>query len=313
MAGGFHPSFGQPDDVIEFRPKRLGARCADNDAPALQIRVPPAEVFGLFAHRQWRAGMLMADALFTGAFDVRDRAVVELGAGTALPSLTAAICGGARCVAATDYDNDTLLAALRHNTRRNLESNGAHAPFVAMGQTWGHSCEDVLDWLPRSSARYDAVLLADCMWDQFSHDDLLKTVSSLLARTSEARVYVVSGFHTGRGKVVHFLRRAARVGLRLVPLGHEELWPPLTGNPEPVEDAESPLHRSSELVLELEMGGELDESVSTQVDGASYLTGVRRPFAPERTVPDTTGKPIEEPVQERNRWLSVFAMGWSNL
>lgn len=312
MAGGFHPSFGQPDDVIEFRPKRLGAKRADAGTPALNIRVPPAEVLGLFAHRQWRAGMLMADALFAGAFDVRDRAVIELGAGTALPSLTAAICGGARCVAATDYDNDTLIAALRHNTRRNLESHGAHAPFVAMGQTWGRSCEDVLDWLPRSSTLYDVVLLADCMWDQFSHDDLLKTVSDVLARTSGARVYVVSGFHTGRGKVVHFIRRAARFGLRLVPLGHEELWPPLTGITEPVEDVDDPLQRSGELLLELEMGGELDEADSTQVDGASYLTGVRRPFDPERNVPGPNGKPTEEPVQERNRWLSVFAMGWSN-
>ena len=47
----------------------------------------------LFAHRQWRAGMLLADAIYARCFDVKDRTVLELGAGTGVPALTAALCG----------------------------------------------------------------------------------------------------------------------------------------------------------------------------------------------------------------------------
>ena len=182
--GGFHPSFGQPHDEVCFRPKRLASRAAAEDAPQIIVRVPPAAVHALFAHRQWRAGMLMADALYSGALPASGRTVVELGAGTALPSLVSALCGAA-CVAATDYDDAELISALRRNTQRSLAANESRTRFAAMGQTWGHSCEDVLDWLP-GSAGYDVVLLADCTWDPFSHADLLKSCEALLAHARDA-------------------------------------------------------------------------------------------------------------------------------
>lgn len=53
----------------------------------LSVAVPPCSVPFIFAHRQWRAGLLMADAIEQGAFPVAGKQVLELGAGTALPSL----------------------------------------------------------------------------------------------------------------------------------------------------------------------------------------------------------------------------------
>ncbi|WFD34523.1 nicotinamide N-methyltransferase [Malassezia cuniculi] len=291
-ASVFHPSFGQPNDEFVYTAKKIGGH---EHGPSIPVTVPPAAIYSLFVHRQWRAGMLLADAIFSGAVEVKDKCVVELGAGTALPSITAALCGAKRVVA-TDYDNEEVVAAMRHNVKRGIEGKSA-CPIIATGQTWGHNCDDLLDHAP--SGKFDAVLLADCMWDQFAHADLLKTVVSVLSRDRSARVYIVSGFHTGREKIVHFVRKAAQAGLVLVPVDEYDGWPPLadSGAEQSADVAQSPLENSS-YIIELELDGMTGDEQDINI--LSVPSGRRRSFMLR-----------DEPIGTRNRWLSVFALGWA--
>lgn len=283
----FHPSFGQPDDEFVYTARGIADK---RTGPSVPVTVPPAAIHPLFAHRQWRAGMLLADAIFSGAVPVHGKTVVELGAGTALPAIVAARCGAARVVA-TDYDDPAVVSALKKNVARGVQ--GTNAPISACGHTWGRNCDDLTDLVP---AGFDAVLLADCMWDQFAHADLLKSVVSILARTSTARVYAVSGFHTGREKIMHFIRRAAQLGLRLVPLDTFSGWPPLDAVPW-ADEPGTPLHHA-DYIVELEMGGMTGDEQTTHI--LSTPTGKRRAFMPR-----------DESIGERNRWLTVFSLGWT--
>jgi hypothetical protein len=70
--------------------------------------------------------------------------------------------------------------------------------------------------------------------DTFSHDILIQTIVATLARTPDARVHLVSGFHTGRAVIERALDRFAYRGLVLddafpatelhVVEGREEPW-----------------------------------------------------------------------------------------
>ena len=255
--------------------------------------------------------MLLSDALFSSAYSTFNKTILELGAGTGLPSITAAFLPSDRApklVVGSDYDEAALVKELKENVARNMigEEKGR---CKVVGHIWGKSVEDLLDALPRGVENYDMVLLADCMWDPLSHADLLKTLLRVLARTPEARINVVAGLHTGREKVTSFIRRAYRAGLVLAPIENHTVWPKLPDSEGEREDKDAeregnePFAQAQERILELEVcgnaeGGEGDEP---------RLTGVRRRFLIEGYGEETEGD-----VKLRNRWLTVWSLAWAN-
>lgn len=296
----FRPSFGKPGATFTYQPKGIDEKHAAAGAPRIPIALPDAPMYMLFAHRQWRAGMLLSDAIYSHAFDLDDKYVLELGAGTGLPALTAALCTNAKKVVATDYDDASIIAALRGNVSRTLAQNECKkAPIAVAPHTWGHAMDDVLDLLPYArgpTPKFDVILLADCVWERFSHTALVKSISVLLARSKTARVYMVAGLHTGRATLVHFFRTALHAGLRLEAV--PGAWPQC----EAAGDAYLP---GSEHILELEVDGMLAEDSSDAQSIAPSLTGTRRPF----TLPhDDT----EAPIEQRNHWLTVSSFSWDD-
>ncbi|KAK0544789.1 hypothetical protein OC845_005420 [Tilletia horrida] len=274
----FPPSLGEPGSEVVYYPSPLtqGLAAAAAAVPAavkdeqisFTVSVPPASLPHIFAHRQWRAGMILADLLASTSFSsptggggfmgrlIRDKTVLELGCGTALPALVAAHpqLGQAAFVLATDYNEDGLIVALKRNVARNADTTSrttttmtaavaaGGAPsgtsLKAAGYTWGTSPDDIFDLIPRSvltqridaqkaprsaatalaASRFDTILLADTLWDLLSHSDLAKSLSQTLAQTAGARVIVVAGLHTGRERLSEFVHKAARVGLCVCPL-----------------------------------------------------------------------------------------------
>lgn len=302
------PSFGRPGSVLHYRLKRPDASVLNDEAPVLPIMIPETTIYMLFAHRQWRAGMLLADAIFADLIPVDDQWVLELGAGTGLPALSAALTRQPRKVVVTDYDDAAIVQALRTNAANCAAANPQKtmAPLTVAGHTWGHRIDDVLDLLPctpkEPSPHFDVLLLADCVWERFSHDILLKSITHLLARTPSARIYMVAGLHTGRSTLVQFFRRALEAGLQLVPLPKLEEWPALCEG----ELASDPALPGSQHVLEVEVGGDWDESASPRK--GPCLTGARRPFRTARP----TATADDETIQQRNHWLTVSSMAWSH-
>lgn len=103
----FHPSLGMPEEELVYRVGRRD-RDALNEA-LLRVTIPPASVPLIFAHRQWRAGLVLADLIAsvgvsesssTSAtpLNVHGQSVLELGCGTGIPGMVCQKLGGAKKV-----------------------------------------------------------------------------------------------------------------------------------------------------------------------------------------------------------------------
>ncbi|KAH7141200.1 hypothetical protein B0J13DRAFT_53172 [Dactylonectria estremocensis] len=195
----------------------------------------------LFSHFLWNASLLMgefveADSLGvpldkpraaqeTLSFDVKGLDTLELGAGTALPSIMGGLFG-ARRVAVTDYPAEPVLKTLRVNVARNLQpglapagSTVTPAPSILVdGHSWGE-LEDAFSTANRHS--FDRIMVADCLWMPWQHANLHRSIAFFLREAGDARCWVVAGFHTGREKMRGFYDADA---LREVGLEVENVW-----------------------------------------------------------------------------------------
>lgn len=107
----------------------------------------------------WPAAVALGHSLFR--YELRDKTVLELGAGTGLGSLVARKLGAH--VLTTDYHPD-----MEHFCRRNAARNGLPLDYAR------------LDWAdPSFTRRFDVVIASDVLYDQ-NHAPL---VMSVLKRT----------------------------------------------------------------------------------------------------------------------------------
>lgn len=196
----------------------------------------------LFSHYLWNASLLLAEFVESGtlgldgpgqggvtsplgpplsSFSVRGLSVLELGSGSALPSLLSALLGASRVVL-TDYPAPAVISNLAANAARNakpeLSPSGAAAPVEVEGHAWGELSTPLAE---RGRRAFDRVFMCDCLWMPWQHENLLKSVGWFLADGPGARCWVVAGFHTGREKLRGFFEgeRMAGLGLEV-----ESIW-----------------------------------------------------------------------------------------
>ncbi|CAI6084709.1 unnamed protein product [Clonostachys chloroleuca] len=185
----------------------------------------------LFSHFLWNSSLLLAELVerdsylrseegatveggeagSVGLFDVRGRRTVELGAGTALPSIMGGLLG-AEEVLVTDYPAPPLIEALRTNVEKNVTVEMSPMGRVSLdvrvlGHEWGTFPEG--DGVTGKRHAFDRVLICDCLWMPWQHGNLQRSVDFLLKQTAEARCWVVAGFHTGRAKMAGFFDEEA--------------------------------------------------------------------------------------------------------
>lgn len=356
----FHPSIGSPGEAVLYIPHNLHEPPSPGPAeeppqkeedggpppPRIEVTVPPASIHNIFAHRQWRAGMLLADLIYTASralepahslLDVCGKRVLELGAGTGLPGIMAAHAhqaqaqqkqqqrqqsasvGRAEQVVLSDYDEEELIARLRANVRANIAAAaaGAGAATAVVGHIWGQDPSDLLDVLRPShtgAPKYDVVLLADCLWDRLSHALLLKTLRAVLARSSDARVYVASGLHTGREVLVEFIARARGSGFVVkrwleVEEGVGVRCCRVTDEGEESEEEEWTNH-----IVEVRLSSIDAQQAASSPSIGNTLTS----RGPRMTMPARPFVAQERPeekkevggVQERNKWMTFWSLGW---
>ncbi|KAI2471861.1 hypothetical protein F4781DRAFT_61452 [Annulohypoxylon bovei var. microspora] len=192
----------------------------------------------LFSHYLWNSSLLLAELVEAGClglgldigvsklrasdFDVAGLACLELGAGTALPSLMAALLG-AKDVVVTDYPSAAVLDTLRNNVAANAKPEcsprGTLAPVTVEGHSWG---ELSTPFATAHRGRFDRVFVCDCLWMPWQHANLHQSVAWFLKdSSSSARAWVVAGFHTGRAKMRGFFESDA---LAAAGLEIESLW-----------------------------------------------------------------------------------------
>ncbi|CAK7269523.1 hypothetical protein SEPCBS119000_003614 [Sporothrix epigloea] len=166
------------------------------------------------------------------SFDVAGKACVEMGAGTALPSILAALLGATR-VAITDYPSDVVLENLRVNLAQNVKAPAAQegnktaavpknpisaAVISVDGHEWGLFDSELA--LTGHHA-YDRVFVCDCLWMPWEHGNLQRSMDWFMKQDQDARCWVIGGFHTGRPKVAAFFDEAA---LAVCNLEIEAIW-----------------------------------------------------------------------------------------
>lgn len=215
---------GDVDHLVAYKSRRLRR----------EILLETADVNGetdrrKFAHYVWNAGVLMAELLGgkpdgldwrnperqaqrtdhrpewwlteeeQSQWRVEGSRVLELGAGVGLGGISSVFAGALDTVI-TDYPAPAILATVRRNVNANVPPSKQTSVSVE-GHEWGDTTSV---FTVQKAHSYSHVLAADCLWMSYEHEHLLQSMSHLLSHSSEARVHIIAGFHTGRAIVAAF-------------------------------------------------------------------------------------------------------------
>lgn len=143
----------------------------------------------LWGHLLWNAGQVVARYIEENAPTlVKDKNVLELGAGAGLPSLVCVIHGAKRVVV-TDYPDQDLIENLQFNIANSVVSS-LRGNIVARGYLWGNDTSVLEDQLSAPNERFDLLILADILFNHSEHEKLISTLESTLQRKSQARALV---------------------------------------------------------------------------------------------------------------------------
>lgn len=220
----------------------------------------------LFSHYLWNSSLLLAELVEGGSwrpsaaeaagaapdaitsrfcrvgdFDVAGQAVLELGAGTALPSILAAHLGAAQ-VTVTDYPSYVVLTNLQANMDRNVgglladadaaadaaaaaadeEDRVGPAPRLADVVVTGHSWGELDTPLARDGRHaYDRVFVCDCLdalaARQPAAVDIVVPQRRAVIVDVHVHVDVVVSGLLGRGRVSHWPGQGGRLFRRAGP------------------------------------------------------------------------------------------------
>ncbi|OJJ03548.1 hypothetical protein ASPVEDRAFT_134055 [Aspergillus versicolor CBS 583.65] len=204
----------------------------------IQIMVPSypgqKEDRKLQAHFLWSSGMVVAEGIEHAdsesnsgdeeleMWKVRGEKVLELGAGAALPSITAALAK-ASAVTITDHPSSTALGpsgAISFNVKCNLSRPECGAEIDIRPHEWGTTLTSD-PWAVSNKGLYTRIIAADCYWMSSQHKNLVRTMKWFLAPTG--KVCVVAGFHTGRAIVAEFFQTAVKMGLEVEKIYERDL------------------------------------------------------------------------------------------
>ncbi|RMZ86409.1 hypothetical protein DV736_g6365, partial [Chaetothyriales sp. CBS 134916] len=126
-------------------------------------------------HLLWNAAQVVTAFIEERATElVEGKTVLELGAGSGLPSLACAIYG-ARQVVVTDYPDPDLIANLRYNIEHcDLIQNKAN--ITAEGYLWGNSIDSLQQHLDLPQDGFDLLILADILFNHSEHEKIVRTL-----------------------------------------------------------------------------------------------------------------------------------------
>ncbi|XP_028395338.1 methyltransferase-like protein 23 [Dendronephthya gigantea] len=131
--------------------------------------------YGLFT---WPSAVILAQYVWYNRNVLKNKQIIELGSGTALPGVVAALCGAN----VTLTDGEQFPDCLK-NCQETCKANGLkNVKTTAL--TWGNFSKNFLE-LPT----FDIILGSDCFYDPKDFDDILATVAYLLERNPKGEFW----------------------------------------------------------------------------------------------------------------------------
>lgn len=210
---------------------------ADDEGSVVQygeiiLAIPPKEgkAISLLADQLFSPSLLLAEYIETGKICLQGKTVLELGAGCALPCIVASMLPESSIpslVVATDYPDPIIMNALEKNVAMNRDVAPAQCDIRirCMAYEWGTDTTALKDLLPPSATPgYDALILSDLLYFSSSHDIIISSMTSLLARAPQARVYVAAGTYTPPPVCDYFIRESSKLGMWWKEGPHDEEW-----------------------------------------------------------------------------------------
>ncbi|KAG0735414.1 hypothetical protein G6F57_001958 [Rhizopus arrhizus] len=194
--GGFAGDlFGAESDqeVVEIEPtfEFYERECVNQDDQHRQLKIKLVGSHPLWAHHLWNASKVFASLFDQHPQLVKDKYVLELGAGGALPSLVAALNGAAKVIV-TDYPDKELIENVEYNVEHNTA--GYSDRIHVEGYIWGTNTDRLKKYLPAGKRSYDVIILSDLIFNHSQHHAMLRTCRELLTPET-GRVYVFYTHH----------------------------------------------------------------------------------------------------------------------
>ncbi|OMP87889.1 putative nicotinamide N-methyltransferase [Diplodia seriata] len=196
-AGGLD-LFQEPEGY--FQPEKPPTYATHKLESGEELKVRLVGFNPLWGHHIWNAARTISRFLETlpaaagsaqAQQTVRNRTVLELGAGAGLPSLVCALPagGGASRVVCTDYPDADLVDNLRHNAAHAHPALSPHVLKVE-GYLWGADPAPLLAHLPEGEDGFDVLILADLLFNHSEHGKLVESVRRTMKREKAAVAYV---------------------------------------------------------------------------------------------------------------------------
>ncbi|KAG9312659.1 putative methyltransferase-domain-containing protein [Chiua virens] len=130
----------------------------------------------LWGHHLWNAAIAFASYIDTHDELVRDKFVLELGAGGGLPGIVAAQ-NSATKVVLTDYPDTALVENLAYNVKQNTCEEQENR-VTTQGYLWGRSIDNLVASLPENREPwrgFDLIILSDLIFNHSQHEALLNS------------------------------------------------------------------------------------------------------------------------------------------
>ncbi|KAM9784947.1 methyltransferase-like protein 23 isoform X1 [Syngnathus typhle] len=145
---------------------------------SLSVSIPEVldAQYGMYV---WPCAVVLAQYIWSRRVDVKDKTVLELGAGVSLPGVLASRCG-AKVLLSDDANTPECL----QNCRRSCEANGLHG-VVTLPLTWGEVSPQLIK-LPH----LDLIVASDVFYEPRDFEDILVTVAFLLRKNPKAQFWV---------------------------------------------------------------------------------------------------------------------------
>ncbi|XP_045203029.2 histone-arginine methyltransferase METTL23-like [Mercenaria mercenaria] len=152
----------------------------------------------------WPCAPVLAQYIWYNRNWIRDKTVLELGAGTALPGIVAAKCG-----AIVHLSDSAVLPKCRENCVKSCIANGLHELKVH-GITWGRFGKEIFQ-LPK----LNIIIASDCFYDTKDFEDIIATVSFLLERNPGSVFIFTYQERSSSRTIEHLLERWNLNGSRI--------------------------------------------------------------------------------------------------